>query len=72
MVNYHGTLILLFLNYLFICPMLAEGTNVFPPDEEDVANVFNPLREMCDDRVVSNSHFVELFYKKNYGGENYC
>jgi hypothetical protein len=37
--------------------MLAEGTNVFPPDEEDVDNVFSPLREMCNDKVVSNWHF---------------
>ncbi|KAI5393588.1 hypothetical protein KIW84_060640 [Lathyrus oleraceus] len=29
-----------------------EGVNVFPPDEEDVANVFDPLREMCNDNVV--------------------
>lgn len=33
--------------------MHAEGANVFPPDEEDVANVFDPLREMCNDNVVS-------------------
>ncbi|XP_050887674.1 U-box domain-containing protein 52 [Lathyrus oleraceus] len=29
-----------------------QGVNVFPPDEEDVANVFDPLREMCNDNVV--------------------
>nr|WIL59792.1 nodulation protein [Melilotus officinalis] len=29
-----------------------QGTNVFPPDEKDVANVFNPLREMCNEKVV--------------------
>ncbi|RDY00339.1 U-box domain-containing protein 52, partial [Mucuna pruriens] len=30
----------------------AEGTNVFPPDEEDIANIFNPLRQMCRANVV--------------------
>ncbi|CAK8569901.1 unnamed protein product [Lathyrus sativus] len=29
-----------------------QGSNVFPPDEEDIANVFEPLREMCNDKVV--------------------
>ncbi|XP_027189296.1 U-box domain-containing protein 52 isoform X2 [Cicer arietinum] len=38
--------------------LIVEGTNVFPPDEEDVANVFNPLREMCDDRVVKMKEAV--------------
>jgi hypothetical protein len=32
----------------------AEGTNVFEPDEEDVANVFSNLRGMCQRKVVSN------------------
>lgn len=32
----------------------AEGTNVFPPDEDDIATIFNPLREMCNDKVVCN------------------
>ncbi|KAK2452786.1 kinase with adenine nucleotide alpha hydrolase domain-containing protein [Trifolium repens] len=35
-----------------------EGTNVFPPDEEDVDNVFSPLREMCNDKVVKMKEAV--------------
>ncbi|GAU31301.1 hypothetical protein TSUD_315100 [Trifolium subterraneum] len=31
----------------------AEGTNVFEPDEEDVANVFGNLRGMCQRKVVT-------------------
>ncbi|KAG4953840.1 hypothetical protein AAZX31_14G105900 [Glycine max] len=29
-----------------------EGTNVFPPDEDDIAHVFKPLRHMCHGKVV--------------------
>ncbi|XP_061350402.1 U-box domain-containing protein 34-like [Gastrolobium bilobum] len=29
-----------------------QGTNVFPPDEDDMDNVFNPLRQMCRHKVV--------------------
>ncbi|KAL5071582.1 hypothetical protein RYX36_022469 [Vicia faba] len=29
-----------------------DGANVFPPDEDDIANVFQPLRLMCNDKVV--------------------
>ncbi|XP_058724979.1 U-box domain-containing protein 35-like isoform X2 [Vicia villosa] len=35
-----------------------EGANVFPPDEDDVANVFEPLREMCNDKVVKMKEAV--------------
>ncbi|KAK2452785.1 hypothetical protein P8452_00494 [Trifolium repens] len=35
-----------------------QGTNVFPPDEEDVDNVFSPLREMCNDKVVKMKEAV--------------
>jgi hypothetical protein len=49
--NIYDHIPLIILNYHV---MLAEGTNVFPPDEEDVDNVFSPLREMCNDKVVSN------------------
>jgi len=45
-------LILQFLNYSYV--ILAEGANVFPPDQKDIANVFNPLRQMCNEKVVSN------------------
>ncbi|KAJ1423420.1 UspA [Sesbania bispinosa] len=30
-----------------------QGTNVFPPDEEDVAQIFSPLRLMCNRKVVT-------------------
>ncbi|XP_061374925.1 U-box domain-containing protein 52-like [Gastrolobium bilobum] len=36
----------------------AEGTNVFPPDEEDVANIFNTLRGMCDRKSVKMKEAV--------------
>ncbi|XP_029125461.1 uncharacterized protein LOC114915230 [Cajanus cajan] len=29
-----------------------QGTNVFPPEEEDIAHVFNPLRQLCQPNVV--------------------
>ncbi|KAH1119544.1 hypothetical protein AAZX31_17G205300 [Glycine max] len=29
-----------------------EGTNVFPPDEDDIAHVFKPLRHMCHGNIV--------------------
>lgn len=45
-------LILSYLNDSYV--MFAEGTNVFPPDEKDIANVFSPLRQMCNEKVVSN------------------
>lgn len=32
----------------------AEGSNVFPPDEDDIATIFTPLREMCNEKVVCN------------------
>ena len=38
--------------------IIVEDTNVYPPDEEDVANIFNPLREMCNDKVVKMKEAV--------------
>ncbi|KAH1094010.1 hypothetical protein GYH30_039651 [Glycine max] len=32
--------------------IVDEGTNVFPPDEDDIAHVFKPLRHMCHGKVV--------------------
>ncbi|XP_029130742.1 U-box domain-containing protein 52 isoform X2 [Cajanus cajan] len=32
--------------------LIVEGTNVFPPEEEDIAHVFNPLRQLCQPNVV--------------------
>jgi hypothetical protein len=60
--NIYDHIPLIILNYYV---MLAEGTNVFPPDEEDVDNVFSPLREMCNDKVVSNRRFRKkmIFYR---------
>ncbi|TKY58078.1 U-box domain-containing protein 52 [Spatholobus suberectus] len=29
-----------------------QGTNVFPPDEDDIAHVFHPLRQMCHPNVI--------------------
>jgi len=34
--------------------MHAESTDVVPPDEEDVANVFNNFRQMCQGNNVCN------------------
>ncbi|KAK7311964.1 hypothetical protein RJT34_10468 [Clitoria ternatea] len=34
------------------------GTNVFPPDEEDVATIFNGLRVMCTRKAVSMKEAV--------------
>ncbi|KAK7321568.1 hypothetical protein VNO77_32352 [Canavalia gladiata] len=33
-----------------------EGTNVFPPDEDDVATVFNPLRQLCN----TNNNVIKM------------
>lgn len=35
----------------------AEGSNVYPPDEDDVAHIFNNLRGLCQRKAVSNLHF---------------
>jgi len=32
--------------------MHADVTNVFPPDEDDVVNIFNSLRGMCTRKAV--------------------
>jgi len=55
---YVCTMILLVLvilyNYYNIIIMHAESTDVVPPDEEDVANVFNNFRQMCQGNNVCN------------------
>lgn len=38
----------------------ADVTNVFPPDEEDVANIFNTLRGMCTRKAVC-INFMRFF-----------
>lgn len=38
----------------------ADVTNVFPPDEEDVANVFNNLRGLCNRKAVSSSDLLHV------------
>lgn len=40
--------------YMIIIMHADEGTNVFPPDEDDIAHVFKPLRHMCHGKVVCN------------------
>ncbi|XP_068476017.1 U-box domain-containing protein 52-like isoform X2 [Phaseolus vulgaris] len=32
--------------------LIVEGTNVFPPTEDEVANVFNPIRQLCQNNNV--------------------
>lgn len=34
--------------------MDAEGKNVFPPDEDDLEDIFYELREVCHPKVVCN------------------
>ncbi|XP_027333580.1 U-box domain-containing protein 35-like [Abrus precatorius] len=35
-----------------------QGSNVHPPDEDDLANVFNPLRQMCHHNVIKMKEAV--------------
>jgi len=45
--------------------MHAEGNKVLPPDEDDVAHVFNPLRQMCQANNVRNSYLTSNCFIKN-------
>ena len=38
--------------------LTVEGTNVFPPDEDDIANIFNQLRGLCQRRAVTMKEAV--------------
>ncbi|XP_028227816.1 U-box domain-containing protein 35-like isoform X2 [Glycine soja] len=38
--------------------LIVDVTNVFPPDEEDVANIFNTLRGMCTRKAVKMKEAV--------------
>ncbi|TKY74889.1 U-box domain-containing protein 35 [Spatholobus suberectus] len=38
--------------------LIVDVTNVFPPDEEDVANIFNTLRGMCNRKAVTMKEAV--------------
>lgn len=46
--------------------MHAGGTNVCPPDEDDVAQVFSHLRPMCNPKVVCNWDFHWNLYSFSY------
>ncbi|CAL5204875.1 unnamed protein product [Lathyrus oleraceus] len=35
-----------------------QGTNVFPPDEDDVSNIFNNLRAMCQRKTITMKEAV--------------
>ncbi|CAK8568442.1 unnamed protein product [Lathyrus sativus] len=35
-----------------------QGTNVFPPDEDDVSNIFNNLRAMCQRKAITMKEAV--------------
>ncbi|KAK7300626.1 hypothetical protein RJT34_11474 [Clitoria ternatea] len=35
-----------------------QGTNVFPPDEDDIARVFSHLRDLCDSNVIKMKEAV--------------
>jgi len=42
----------------------AEGTNVYQPDEDEVAQIFNNLRALCPSKLVSN--LFKLFFIEIY------
>ncbi|KAK8465422.1 hypothetical protein PHAVU_009G079300 [Phaseolus vulgaris] len=42
----------------YICAHITYVTNVFPPDEEDVVNIFNSLRGMCTRKAVTMKEAV--------------
>lgn len=42
---------------------ITEGTNVFPPDEDDVSHIFNNLRAMCQRKTVSSLIFIEISFE---------
>ncbi|XP_058781121.1 U-box domain-containing protein 52-like isoform X2 [Vicia villosa] len=38
--------------------LTVEGTNVFPPDEDDVSHIFNNLRAMCQRKAITMKEAV--------------
>ncbi|XP_057427207.1 U-box domain-containing protein 52-like isoform X3 [Lotus japonicus] len=46
-----------FMSSIKTC-LIVEGTNVLPPNKDEVASIFNPLRQMCHHKVVKMKEAV--------------